>query len=668
MCFRRSITICFLFLNMSAVGVWTATGQTQSDSSCPALLELALSQIGNNCANLPRNSACYGFNSVNATFAQAVSQGFFARPADLSELASLKTIETTPLDLGLGQWGIAVMNVQANVPNTLPGQAVTFVLMGDTQVENAVTTDSPPVTVITQAVTELHEQPDPQSPLMGSVAGGTVLEAVGLSPNGVFVRVRSNAGEGWVTLNTLNPTSQLASLPVLDKNPPAPMQSFYFRTGVGAPDCTQTPSVLAIRSPENITVDLTANGANIRLSSLVTLQILPDGETMQITTLEGNAILEPGTDNEVQVPAGFSSTRCLAAPENLGNDGEANDQVVGPDCPWQPPRPTTLLELEEFQTVQAAYDRLNLTDVVTEQTPPVSPPLSTPPPPSPVANECPAGTTITHVVAPGENLFRIGLRYQTGVGAIMQANNITNPQRIFVGQQLIIPCGVDTGIPSIPPTSVSPLTPFPITPITGVDCSRFRATSPLDGLNYGSNTFYWDPAPGATQYRVNIYSIDEKKGALVGSFLTKGSETNLTVDLTIQTVGYGFSFAWEVQAILDGQVACTSQRFTVPRAPGGQPASGSSSGSGFSANWGCTGLYTFDVNYAGLPPGTTTLTVSFTFTGGTPSPVPPFTFTPSGDPGSQGFSGFGPISVASGSVTANPSGTTIGIAPATISC
>jgi hypothetical protein len=39
-----------------------------------------------------------------------------------------------------------------------------------------------------------------------------------------------------------------------------------------------------------------------------------------------------------------------------------------------------------------------------------------------------------------------------------------------------------------------------------VDCRSFHATSPLNGLNYGENTFYWDAAPGATQYRVTVYN------------------------------------------------------------------------------------------------------------------------------------------------------------------
>lgn len=45
----------------------------------------------------------------------------------------------------------------------------------------------------------------------------------------------------------------------------------------------------------------------------------------------------------------------------------------------------------------------------------------------------------THVVAPGENLFRIALRYGTSVQALAAANNISNVNLIFVGQVLKIP-------------------------------------------------------------------------------------------------------------------------------------------------------------------------------------------------------------------------------------
>ncbi len=44
-----------------------------------------------------------------------------------------------------------------------------------------------------------------------------------------------------------------------------------------------------------------------------------------------------------------------------------------------------------------------------------------------------------HVVQPGENLFRIALKYGTTVEAIAVANDITNVHFVFVGQRLRIP-------------------------------------------------------------------------------------------------------------------------------------------------------------------------------------------------------------------------------------
>lgn len=46
---------------------------------------------------------------------------------------------------------------------------------------------------------------------------------------------------------------------------------------------------------------------------------------------------------------------------------------------------------------------------------------------------------IVHVVQPGENLYRIALRYGVSVSALAAANGITNPNRIYAGQQLVIP-------------------------------------------------------------------------------------------------------------------------------------------------------------------------------------------------------------------------------------
>lgn len=44
----------------------------------------------------------------------------------------------------------------------------------------------------------------------------------------------------------------------------------------------------------------------------------------------------------------------------------------------------------------------------------------------------------THVVARGENLYRIGLRYNVSVRTLQEWNRISNPNRIYVGQKLCV--------------------------------------------------------------------------------------------------------------------------------------------------------------------------------------------------------------------------------------
>ena len=75
----------------------------------------------------------------------------------------------------------------------------------------------------------------------------------------------------------------------------------------------------------------------------------------------------------------------------------------------------------------------------------------------------------THVVQPGENLFRIALKYGTTWPALAAANNLTNPNLIYVGQVLIIPApGGTTTPPSQPqPTAAPPTTPQTYTVVAG---------------------------------------------------------------------------------------------------------------------------------------------------------------------------------------------------------
>ena len=57
----------------------------------------------------------------------------------------------------------------------------------------------------------------------------------------------------------------------------------------------------------------------------------------------------------------------------------------------------------------------------------------------PAEGTAPTVPTGTHVVQPGENLFRIALKYGVTVEALAVANGISNVNLIYPGQQLVIP-------------------------------------------------------------------------------------------------------------------------------------------------------------------------------------------------------------------------------------
>lgn len=63
---------------------------------------------------------------------------------------------------------------------------------------------------------------------------------------------------------------------------------------------------------------------------------------------------------------------------------------------------------------------------------------------------------LVHIVAPGENLSRIAVRYGTTVAAIASVNNIYNINRIYAGQTLYIPYGGYTPPPAPVPAPLPP--------------------------------------------------------------------------------------------------------------------------------------------------------------------------------------------------------------------
>jgi LysM repeat protein len=109
----------------------TAAGQP----TCDQLVTNALSKANTICASTGRNQACYGNSLVQAEM-QPDATTTFNLVGDITDLFSIRRLTTTPINLNSQTWGVVILKAQANLPDTLPGQNVTFLLYGDATLDN----------------------------------------------------------------------------------------------------------------------------------------------------------------------------------------------------------------------------------------------------------------------------------------------------------------------------------------------------------------------------------------------------------------------------------------------------------------------------------------------------------------------------------------------------
>ncbi|MGL4648965.1 MAG: hypothetical protein ACRC1H_06140, partial [Caldilineaceae bacterium] len=269
---------------MLVAGAWLAgrlaTAQGEL-TACPDVVTQALASVESLCAAQPRNSACYGNTLVNALFLDETSPAFFENEGDIINLGLVRALQTSPYgDPEAEAWGMSVLSLQASLPGALPGQNAIFLLMGGAQIENAVTPDNAlpavrPVPAGVPFAAPLRAEPDFAAEAVVQVEPGQLLLADAQSGDGRWIRVTAGDTYGWAERDALLPDPAQAALPVIQAGAAyTPMQAFYLRTGIGAPQCAVAPSALIVQGPQAFTVAINANGANISFGSTLVLQTL----------------------------------------------------------------------------------------------------------------------------------------------------------------------------------------------------------------------------------------------------------------------------------------------------------------------------------------------------------------------------------------------------------
>ena len=150
----------------------------------------------------------------------------------------------------------------------------------------------------------------------------------------------------------------------------------------------------------------------------------------------------------------------------------------------------------------------------------------------------PAGFSCMYVVRPGDNLFRIALRFGVSTYALTMANGITNPNFISVGMVLRVPCG--SALPPPPPNICSAYTVQRGDWLTAI-AARFGVSwTSIAALNHLVNPSLIFPGmrlaiPCTTgSARTITITVPSKGQAICSPVTTSGSVTSTPFEATLR--------------------------------------------------------------------------------------------------------------------------------------
>ena len=244
----------------------------QSDT-CPPLIYESIVQTNEVCSATGRNQICYGSTAIDVQIRDDADITF-AQPGDLSSLTEIESIQTSALDMINEEFGIALMQVQANVPDAIPGQVVTFLLMGDASVTDTASDEQRPMDAFqfrTGIGTPSCEDVNFDTLVVDSPDGLTV----SFNVNGIDVELGSTAafigkpdnmldmlvveGEGTATANGETVIVQAGNWTQIQMDD----------TGVSAVGAPVEPTPFAPERIAHIPFDLLSTGRNVALGKPV---------------------------------------------------------------------------------------------------------------------------------------------------------------------------------------------------------------------------------------------------------------------------------------------------------------------------------------------------------------------------------------------------------------
>jgi hypothetical protein len=267
--------------------------------ACPEIVTQAMTATTEVCDGAGRNQACYGHVQLAAEPQTGVSHFVFSQSGDVENVVDIQSLRLSAMNVDAGVWGVALMRLQASLPEATPNKNITLLMFGEVETENAVT-DTPLANVTVQSSKTINVRllPSSEAVIVTTAQPQDTLLATGRNSDSSWLRVKLEDGRaGWVYAPLVSSADDLQTLDVVEPASIyyAPMQAFYFQSGVDDAACPEAPnSGLLIQTPEGVgKVTFLINEVDIQLGSTVFFEAQPGGE-MTVSVVEGSAVVTTG--------------------------------------------------------------------------------------------------------------------------------------------------------------------------------------------------------------------------------------------------------------------------------------------------------------------------------------------------------------------------------------
>lgn len=185
----------------------TAASPVMAQDDCTDIVDFALSSLDALCQDAGRNQVCYGNVQIELDLRTDDVDIEFSQPGDLIDLAAVRSLRLSPMEEAEAIWGLALMSLQPNLPDTQPGQNIEFILYGDVEVENPEDVES----------TESDE--DSAMGVQSFYFRTGIGDAVCVDSPNSGIQIRTPQGLGEITLNLNEVTVSLGSVAYLQAEP-----------------------------------------------------------------------------------------------------------------------------------------------------------------------------------------------------------------------------------------------------------------------------------------------------------------------------------------------------------------------------------------------------------------------------------------------------------------